>query len=146
MKRCHGRLPYDRKFQIFIFLIRHNNVNKGVFCLIISYLQIKSYNVLNYTVFWLGFQKGRALLLKRALLSVNVDWKRTLYFWIVFTIKLKRNNLRHELKKYMLKRVLISLKYFRPLWMKLLKKKNYIKWSSFLLSLNSYCYLNCHRN
>jgi hypothetical protein len=24
------------------------NVNKGVFCLIISYLQIKSYNVLNY--------------------------------------------------------------------------------------------------
>ena len=48
MKRCHGRLPYDRKFQIFIFLIRHNNVNKGVFCLIISYLQIKSYNVLNY--------------------------------------------------------------------------------------------------
>jgi hypothetical protein len=27
-----GRLHYDRKFQIFIFLIRHNNVNKGVFC------------------------------------------------------------------------------------------------------------------
>ena len=24
------------------------NVNKGVFCLIISYLRIKSYNVLNY--------------------------------------------------------------------------------------------------
>ena len=31
------------------------------------------------------------------------------YFWIVFTIKLKRNNLRHQLKKYMLKRALISL-------------------------------------
>jgi hypothetical protein len=26
----------------------YNNVNKGVFCLIISYLRIKSYNVLNY--------------------------------------------------------------------------------------------------
>ena len=25
------------------------------------------------------------------------------YFWIDFTIKLKRNNLRHQLKKYMLK-------------------------------------------
>ena len=48
MKRCHGRLHYDRKFQIFIFLTVHNNVNKGAFCLIISYLQIKSYNVLNY--------------------------------------------------------------------------------------------------
>ena len=48
MKRCHGRLHYNRKFQIFIFLIGHINVNKGVFCLIISYLQIKSYNVLNY--------------------------------------------------------------------------------------------------
>ena len=48
MKRCHGRLHYDRKFQIFIFLIGHINVNKGVFCLIVSYLQIKSYNVLNY--------------------------------------------------------------------------------------------------
>ena len=48
MKRCHGRLIYDRKFQIFIFLIGHINVNKGVLCLIISYLQIKSYNVLNY--------------------------------------------------------------------------------------------------
>ena len=48
MKRCHGRLHYDWKFQIFIFLIGHINVNKGVFCLIISYLQIKSYNVLNY--------------------------------------------------------------------------------------------------
>jgi hypothetical protein len=41
-------LHYDRKFQIFIFLIGHINVNKGLFCLIISYLQIKSYNVLNY--------------------------------------------------------------------------------------------------
>ena len=48
MKRCHGRLPYDRKFQIFIFSIGYINVNKGVFCLIISYLRIKSYNVLNY--------------------------------------------------------------------------------------------------
>jgi hypothetical protein len=48
MKRCHGRLHYNREFQIFIFLIGHINVNKGVFCLIISYLQIKSYNVLNY--------------------------------------------------------------------------------------------------
>ena len=28
--------------------IGHINVNKGVFCLIISYLQIKSYNALNY--------------------------------------------------------------------------------------------------
>ena len=46
MKSCHGRLHYDRKFQIFIFLIGH--INKGVLCLIISYLQIKSYNVLNY--------------------------------------------------------------------------------------------------
>ena len=32
-----------------------------------------------------------------------------IYFWIVFKIKLKRNNLCHELKKYMLKRALISL-------------------------------------
>ena len=48
MKRCHGRLNCDKKFQIFIFLIGHISVNKGVFCLIISYLQIKSYNVLNY--------------------------------------------------------------------------------------------------
>jgi hypothetical protein len=48
MKRCHGRLHYDRKFQIFIFLIGYINVNKGAFCLIISYLRIKSYNVLNY--------------------------------------------------------------------------------------------------
>ena len=31
-----------------IFLIGYINVNKGVFCLIISYLRIKSYNVLNY--------------------------------------------------------------------------------------------------
>ena len=37
-----------RKFQIFIFLIVHINVNTGVFCLIISYLRIKIYNVLNY--------------------------------------------------------------------------------------------------
>ena len=48
MKRYHGHLHYDRKFQIFIFLIGYINVNKGVFCLIISYLRIKSYNVLNY--------------------------------------------------------------------------------------------------
>ena len=48
MKRCHGRLHSDRKFQIFIFLIWYININKGVFCLIISYLRIKSYNVLNY--------------------------------------------------------------------------------------------------
>ena len=47
MKRYHGRLHSDRKFQIFIFLIGYINVNKGVFCLIISYLRIKSYNVLN---------------------------------------------------------------------------------------------------
>jgi hypothetical protein len=33
---------------VFIFLIGYINVNKGVFCLIISYLRIKSYNVLNY--------------------------------------------------------------------------------------------------
>ena len=31
-----------------IFLTGHINVNKGVFCLISSYFQIKSYNVLNY--------------------------------------------------------------------------------------------------
>jgi hypothetical protein len=49
MKRCHGHLQYDRKFQIFIFLIGYINVNKGVSCLIISYLRIKSYNVLNYS-------------------------------------------------------------------------------------------------
>ena len=48
MKRCHGRLHYDRKFQRFIFLIEYINVNKGVFYKIISYLRIKSYNVLNY--------------------------------------------------------------------------------------------------
>jgi hypothetical protein len=36
--------------KLFIFLIgyRYINVNKGVFCLIISYFRIKSYNVLNY--------------------------------------------------------------------------------------------------
>jgi hypothetical protein len=47
-KKCHSPLHYDRKFQIFIFLIGYINVNNGVFCLIISYLRIKSYNVLNY--------------------------------------------------------------------------------------------------
>ena len=31
-------------FQLGILML----INKGVFCLIISYLQIKSYNVLNY--------------------------------------------------------------------------------------------------
>jgi hypothetical protein len=31
------------------FLIRYIKVNKGVFCLIISYLRMKSYNVLNDT-------------------------------------------------------------------------------------------------
>ena len=41
-----GVLHYDRKFQIFIFLIGY--INKCDFCLIISYLRIKSYNVLNY--------------------------------------------------------------------------------------------------
>ena len=49
-EECHRRLHYDRKFQIFIFLIGYINVNKGVFCLIISYLRIKSYNVLNYNI------------------------------------------------------------------------------------------------
>jgi hypothetical protein len=34
--------------QIFIFLIGYMNVNKVFFGLIISYLRIKSYNVLNY--------------------------------------------------------------------------------------------------
>jgi hypothetical protein len=37
-----------RKFQIFTSLIGYINVNKGVLCLIISYLRIKSYNVFNY--------------------------------------------------------------------------------------------------
>jgi hypothetical protein len=38
----------------------------------------------------------------------------------------------------------IIVKYFRLLWMKFRerKKNNYIKWSTFLLSFNSYCYLN----
>jgi hypothetical protein len=63
MKRCHGPLQYDRKFQIFIFLIGHINVNKGVFCLIISYLQIKSYNVLNYN-------------------NCSADWSFPLNTWI----------------------------------------------------------------
>ena len=31
----------------------------------------------------------------------TVEMHTAKYFWIVFTIKLKRNNLRHELKKYM---------------------------------------------
>ena len=48
MKKCHGRLHYDRKFQIFTSLIGYINVNKGVLGLIISYLRIKSYNVFNY--------------------------------------------------------------------------------------------------
>ena len=51
MKRCYGRLHYAMKFQIFIFLIWYIIVNKGVFCLIISYLRIKSYNVLNYILY-----------------------------------------------------------------------------------------------
>ena len=33
-----------------MFLIWYVNVNKGVFCLINSYLRIKSYNVLNYNI------------------------------------------------------------------------------------------------
>jgi hypothetical protein len=37
MKRCHGRLHYDRKFKTFIFLIRYIYVKKGVFFLIISF-------------------------------------------------------------------------------------------------------------
>ena len=41
----------------------------------------------------------------------------------------------------------IIVKYFRLLWVKFREKKNnYIKWSTFLLSFNSYCYLNCYRN
>ena len=49
MKRCHGRLYYDRKFQIFIFLIGHINVNKGVFywikhCFLGKYLCITVIN------------------------------------------------------------------------------------------------------
>jgi hypothetical protein len=40
--------------------------------------------------------------------------KKGTLFLDCFYNKLKRNNLRHELKKYMLKRALISLKYFRP--------------------------------
>jgi hypothetical protein len=45
--------------------------------------------------------------------SINITpvikylYGRAKYFWIVFTIKLKRNNLRHELKKNMLKQALI---------------------------------------
>ena len=67
MKRCHGRLHYDRKFQIFIFLIRHNNANKGVFCLKISYLQIKSYNVLKYN-------------------NCSTDWSFPLTFFSLFLV------------------------------------------------------------
>jgi len=42
----------------------------------------------------------------------------------------------------------VIVKYFRLLWVKFRerKKNNYIKWSTFLLSFNSYCYLNCYRN
>ena len=32
--------------------IHISNDNKGVFCLLISYLRIKSYNVLNYSTDW----------------------------------------------------------------------------------------------
>ena len=42
-------LTLRQKIPYIHILIGHINVNKGVFCLIISYLQIKSYNVLNYS-------------------------------------------------------------------------------------------------
>ena len=41
-------LTLRQKIRNIHILIGHINVNKGVFCLIISYLQIKIYNVLNY--------------------------------------------------------------------------------------------------
>jgi hypothetical protein len=41
-------LHFHKTNEIFIFLIGYIYVNKGVFCLIISYLRIKSYNVMNY--------------------------------------------------------------------------------------------------
>jgi hypothetical protein len=43
-----GHASVDRKFQIFLFLIGYININNGILSLIISYLRIKSYNVLNY--------------------------------------------------------------------------------------------------
>jgi hypothetical protein len=43
------------------------------------------------------------------------------YFWIDFTIKLKRNNLRHQLKKYMLKENL------KRSFVGEIRKQNYIK-------------------
>jgi hypothetical protein len=54
---------------------------------------------------------------------------RAKYFWILFTIKLKRNNLRHELKKYMLKRA-----FNIPL------NKLLTKLTPYLIGCQIYCY------
>jgi hypothetical protein len=82
MKRCHGRLHYDRKFQIFIFLIGYINVNKGVFYLIISYLRIKSYNVLNYN-------------------NCSTDWSFPLLRWMLLHIIVIQGNIGQLLYTHM---------------------------------------------
>ena len=85
MKRCHGRLHYDRKFQIFIFLIGYINVNKGVFCLIISYLR-KSYNVLNYNNCSTDWSfPSMATLTAKDVRSIFTQWIFQSYQTIFFT-------------------------------------------------------------
>ena len=58
--------------------------------------------------FLLSGPKFISTLLSDILMILGIIWVCKV-FWIVFTIKLKRNNLRHKLKKYMLKQALIQV-------------------------------------
>ena len=124
MKRCHGRLHYDKKFQIFIFLIGHINVNKDVLCLIISYLQIKSYNVLNYnncSTDWpfplIDLRNGKFVVF---ILQLQFLWAK--YFWnfyrMLWTTR-HTSNLILALMSYMVLELCLSPLFFTLCFLKL---------------------------
>ena len=124
MKRCHGRLHYDKKFQIFIFLIGHINVNKDVLCLIISYLQIKSYNVLNYnncSTDWpfplIDLKNGKFVVF---ILQLQFLWAK--YFWnfyrMLWTTR-HTSNLILALMSYMVLELYLSPLFFTLCFLKL---------------------------
>ena len=84
MKRCHGHLHYDRKFKIFIFLIGYINVNKGVFCLIISYLRMKIYNVLNYNNCSIALSFPLNINIYSKKMNHNEKWFLQVIFFFIF--------------------------------------------------------------
>jgi hypothetical protein len=79
IKQIISWIKHFRKFQIFIFLIWYINVNKGVFYLIISYLRIKSYNVLNYN------NRALSVVLISDQLQYNVN---NLYIVLIFFLNI----------------------------------------------------------